>query len=492
MLLIAVLQGATGCADSAALEGGQALDEATASGQTLLVVGTDPAAMTTDIYLVRALGVGAASAPSIAEANTFGVEAITRSNSATEGLLDPTTERLFSEQLPFAIPDRSGNRLALVISSITQEDEPPLARPALLTLSPRTQLEGPAVPGLFGARFTWLGEYIVLQIADPETGQHRLQVVASDSIDDITSWSDLGPESPSLDVRFQGLLAESNTVLALATDPDTGLSGAYLLDPDTGLQTALTEQVEANVIDAVVSSDGQLLAITTQQLQPETRDITLIDVASGTAHSITDTLNSDCYWPAFAPAQPPPSATQLAFVCQDPDSERPDIVLWSEELAQLDLATESPATPEILTAAPQPAVFDGTMDELVLRSPPQWDPDGQRIVFGASTQAEAYSGDGMTLFALPFDGTAYPIYSGNDTSVGWAHFSSNSDADQLLVWERSETGLDDTNNTPGDYHQPIRVVSTETSMPQVGYVQLGVNLRIGYPLFLGHNSLFYP
>jgi len=492
-LLLGFLACATGCADLQSVEASRALDEATASGQTLVVVGTDPAAMSTDIYLVRALGIGAATAPSIAQADSFGIEAITQSDpDSIDPLLGSDTERLFSEAVPFPIPDHAGNRLAFVVSTPAQDDESPTARPAVLTLSPRTTVQGPEVAGLFGARFTWLGEYLLLQFTDPDTQLGRLQVTSPELLDDATTWTDLGPEDSSLDVQFHGLVAESNAVLALATNPTTGWSTVYRLDPETGEQTPLTEQVETTVAHAVLSPNGQVLAVTTQQLQPETRDIQLVDVLTGKVQSITDQLNSDCYWPAFASTDATDPITRLAFVCQYPDSGRPDIVLWSGVLDEMDLATDSAPEPEILTAAPQPAVFDGTMDELVVRSPPQWDPRGERIVFGASTEEQAYNGDGMTLFALPLNGTAYPIYSSDDTSVDWAHFSRSSDAGNLLVWERSETGLEDTNSSPGDYNQPIRVVSTESNTPQISYVELGVDLRIGYPLFLGQNSLFYP
>jgi hypothetical protein len=191
---------------------------------------------------------------------------------------------------------------------------------------------------------------------------------------------------------------------------------------------------------------------------------------------------------------------QLTFVCQNPLSSRPDIGLWSSStLPNLEAASDtSESDPDssdsydaaLLTAVSQPSIFEGTMDGLVVRSRPQWDPLGEVLIFGVSTHDEAMSGSGMTLLVLPIGGTAYSIYSGGGTSVDWVHFSADAEDQSLLLWERSETGLEDTAASVGG--QPIRVVGIAEPDPAPTYVSLGQDLLVSYPMFLGENTHFYP
>ena len=143
---------------------------------------------------------------------------------------------------------------------------------------------------------------------------------------------------------------------------------------------------------------------------------------------------------------------------------------------------------DTLTSGPQPELFDGTMSGLTLRSRPQWDPSGAVIVFGASTQEEAIEGEAMSLVALPLDeSSAYPIFTADEGSSGWAHFSSALTKPHLLVWDRSETGLLDSQ---GDH--PIQVVVVDEPGRAPHPVALGQDLFVAYPQYLGANTMLYP
>jgi len=489
------LMGAADMAPTAALE---------ATGETLLFVGTDPTTLNTELYLVRAVS-SAADNPSIAGADSYELERLTDLGSAEpEGLLVSEADRLFSDSLPYPIPDELGNRIALLATDSSASPEQASGRIAVIDLLTRATTISNDVVGLQGVRFTQTGDWLILEQVI-EGGAQRLLLLPADDLQ--ADLLEVAIPDPQLSQEFAGVISGSNDFLVLARNEDAGTSSVYRVEAETGTAALLTGELQGLLTGPTLNADGTVLALTLTDIWADKRSIVVVDEA-GQPSRVTDNLDADCYWPTWSPATDAKQGDLLAFVCQDLVSSRPDIGIWdssslssSESLNDTDdtvgCGTDgaAPCGPvdfgaDLLTDVSQPAIFEGTMDGLVIRSRPQWEPLGQSVIFGVSTAAEAYAGEGMSLLALPIGGTAYPIYSGAGTSADWAHFSGSSQGRTLLLWERSETGLDDTDNSILNA-QPIRVIGIEQANPEPTYVSLGRDLLVSYPMFLGQNTLFY-
>ena len=498
-LLALLLPGLSGCSEAMFAAGDEAATSFSdqAIGESLLFVGTDPSMLTTDLYLVRAassLNVN----PSIASAEFYELERLTDTGSDDSELL-LAGDQLFTDFQPHPVPDREGNRIVLVAIESTPEVQPAVGRLSVYDLTTRSQQVSPDISGLQGAHFSGEGSSLIIERADEDGFFEMLLLPADDLSADLVDVY-LGDEGAQggFSHRFAGSVFGSDDFLVVSSHEAAGISTVFRVDALSGVGRIVSGGLEGVLTEPSLSRDGTMLALTLTQVNEGKRAVVVVD-ADGGAHRVTDALEADCYWPSWSPVMDDKASYQLTFVCQDPLSNRPDIGIWSSAnlvgLPQdIDENTDSiePGDygADLLTAVSQPAIFDGTMDGLVVRSRPQWDPLGQALIFGVSTHDEAVAGSGMTLLVLPISGTAYSIYSGSGTSVDWAHFSADTNDQSLLLWERSETGLDDTSGASGG--QPIRVVGISEPNPVPTYVSLGQDLLVSYPMFLGDNTHFYP
>ncbi len=497
--LCALIGGAAALASGCAAMEGTALygddDDALARGQTIVFVGTDPTTLETDLYAVQAVGEldsDDLQGPDLIDAQGFDVTALVDLGvGAPTSPLRDSSDSLFTADQPFTVPDRAGTQLA-VLASIRDADsgEVSAGRVALIDLAFGAE---PAVSdpidGLQTVSFTWDGGWLVYERSVPgSTG--RTEVLVQRPIG--VGFSDpiqIGPSADATSVEVVGLGKQSERILLLERDLETGVADVWLADPETGDAELLTgeDYLEDRVDQPALSPDGRWLAMV--RSRPDSaRAVVVLDLEEDSLEELTDDLVADCFWPTWAPSEEL-EAPRLVFVCSDLSSEQPDLLRWDAEPG---------AETVSLTSGPQPFI-GGTMDGLVIRTEPRWDPQVQLVVFGASTPEEALSGAGMTLMVLPVeplegDSLVYPIWSGDEASAGWAHFSASAqsslEADAsgpMLLWDRDNSGLQDTAG-----NHPIHVLPTHLANPDPQPVDLGVNLLVSYPLFLGSNTMLYP
>ena len=502
----------TGCASA----GLNALDledpQTTISGQAVLFVGRDPETLRTDIYVVHAQerlrgDSGTASAPDLDEVADFTVDAVTELQPGAFGSpMTSESDLLFSSDAPFPVPDREGQHVLLTARTPDPAGGIGAGRAALVGLTDRQSEVTPDVPGLRAARFSWGGAWLVLSGIDPTTCADALWLLPRSG-----PWTDadLRPvDGGGASLALAGLLRDSDELLVTASWDDAGVTELHRLDPDATDALALdadcdgdctllfstaqlgsdpggNESSQRPVSDPSQSPDGRWLAVTAEGSEESSlRQVLLLDLDGGPDAppvSASAELGADCSWPAWSPVLSADDGPTLSFVCVQPDSGRPDIWLYRPQ------SEDRWNT----TSGAQPGVPGDSMDGLVLRSRPRWSPSGEVLVFGGSTYGTTTDGGDVTLLALrPTDDPprAWPMYEGSEGADGWAHFSGTSGSDLLLLWETSETGLEDTLGWP---HQPIRAVQADRENPDTTFVELGRDLLVQYPLFLGHNSRFY-
>lgn len=486
--LLGVTWGAGGCAmmaDEASIWGPE---EQERRGQTVLFVGTDPTTLRTDLYMAQAVVEERADLettdddddePAISEASAFEVFSITDLTIGGNNALQSETDTLFSEEVPFPVPDLTGDRIAILGTTRDSYGEAEGGRIQLLDTQDGTSRLGDEVEGLYAVHFTWAGGWLVLDRRSPEDpARTEVQVVVPELIN-YEAPRLIDPGSPDLSLEFAGLVRDNDQFLVMARDLASGLSDVWRVDPEDGTSVPLTDQAELTdrVDEPVLSADGRWLAVTRSRGEPGGRAVVVLDIATEPpeVHELSDDTVDDCRWPVWSNSEA--EAPQLAFACVGRATERPDILRWTAG-AGLD--------PEVLTAGPQ-GIFDGTMDGLVFRSAPFWDPRGDFIVFGASRPEDVEEGVGMTLTVLPVGDTAYPVWSGDEGSGGWAHFSSATEERNLLLWDRAESGLEDSQG-----NHPIKIVFTDQPEQDTRPVELGRDLLVAYPLLLGWNTMLYP
>ncbi|MEE2830067.1 MAG: hypothetical protein VX498_12830 [Myxococcota bacterium] len=454
-----------------------------ARGQMILFVGTDPANLRTDLYLAQSThsGLGGsfteADGPDLVEAEAFQIENLTSPLDEAVPTLAAEGLALFAGGAPFPVPDRTGTLIALLALGSQDNPSPNEGRVVLMDVDGRNFTEGPTIPGLLSARFTWNGAFLVVEHTDPEQPTRTRTSLVSTLAPEMGSYPAV--EDPELDVEFAGLERGSNRVLLEVRDSE-GRRDILLLDPDAETSTSLTETIDAAVSDAALSPDGSRIALTVTDPNSGTRSVIAYALEDGPegAYTLGPMSGQECFWPVWQPPREDSTQSSLACVCQHLETERPDIVLWNPD------ATDSVET---LTAGPQPNVFDGTMTGLTVRSRPQWGPGGKLLVFGASTREEALDGEAMTLVTLPLDSSAYPVFTAAEGSSDWAHFSAASEEPHLLVWDRGESGLQDSIG-----RHPIQVVIADQPEQAPHPVVLGRNLFVAYPQYLGANTMLYP
>ena len=481
-----------GCSDSAAGLSFDDDDDGTARGQTIIFVGTDPQTLQTDLYAVQALALYDDEEPDLATAAGWALSSLADLSvgSVTSPLLD-ATDSLFAEDLPFAVPDRSGSLLAVPASVRDPESGDVVAgRIALLDLSyTDPPIVSDPVAGLRDVSFTWDAEWLVYEREVPDSAG-RTEVLVQRPIGvGFSEPIQVGPSAEGTTVEVAGLQRDGDRILLLERNLDTGSTDVWRVDPETGTSELLTggEDLQDRVDQPVLSPDGRWLAMVRSAPDSPRAVIVLdLDLAEPPVIMLTDDTSKDCFWPSWSPDSEAPS--RLAFVCSDVQTEQPDLLRWDPD---------SELEPVSLTGGPQPYI-GGTMDGLVIRTEPRWDPAGDVVVFGASTPEEALSGSGMTLLVVPVeppegDPLVFPIWTGDEASAGWAHFSAASpvspdgNSGPMLLWDRDQSGIQDTVG-----NHPIQILPTDNANPDAQPVELGTNLLVSYPLFLGTNTMLYP
>lgn len=481
----AVLLAAAGLAGCMAAESAPGLlddQERERRGQTVLFLGTDPTTLRTDIYLARAVSqesdLEGDEEPEVSEATEFEVFAVTELDVGGQNALQSDTDTLFSEEVPFPVPDLAGGRVAILATTRDAGGAPVGGRVQLLDLESGSSLLGGEVPGLFAVHFTWNASFLVLERRLPDDAARTEILVQGPAQLGKQGPVPLGPEGPGLSVEFAGHVRDSDRILAVVRDVLAGTSDVWMLDPEAGTAFPLTDHADlADRVDhPAMSPDGRWLAVARTRPDPGNRAMVVIDTANPDMAPLvlSDDLAFDCRWPAWSSEA---EAPQLAFSCVAMGTERPDLLRW--------LPAE-PGTVEVLTTGPQD-ILDGTMEGLVLRAAPIWDPRGEFMVFGASRPEDAEEGIGMTLAVLPPGQSAFQVWSGDEGSGGWAHFSSATRNRNLLLWDRAVSGLEDSQGL-----HPIQIVLTDAPDQATRPVVLGTDLAVAYPLLLGWNTLLYP
>ncbi len=491
-LLLALAPAASGCAENALRTADVAGafgddDDDEIRGQTILFVGTDPATLQTDLYLAQAVapeGGFGDEGPDATEAESFAVSRLTDlSIGGSSSPLENEADGLFSDDQPFPVPDRDGRRVAMMATARDPDSGYSSGgRVAVLDVDFADLTIGDDVEGLRSVHWSGLGGALLLERdvpGDPSRGEILLQ-------DDAGALSRLGPETDTATHTFAGLETGTDRFLLHERDFAEGTTDVWRVDPLTGDAELLTGGIADRVDHPLLDPTGRWLAMARSRPESELRAVIVVDLEGGADAEpwlLGDDAVDDCFWPSWSPPARAKDPT-LVFVCKDAVSERPDLMAWR------------PATPETapfaLTVGAQPDIFLNTFDGLVIRSAPQWDPTGGYVVFGASTEDETLNGGGTTLLGLPIPAadelaTAYPIWSGDEGSAGWAHFSATSSAGNLLLWDRSATGLQDSSGS-----HPIQIVPADDANQPAVPVALGQDLLVTHPLFLGGNTMLYP
>ena len=459
------------------------------TGQKILFVGADPSDLRRSFYLAEAVQELRSSTdetgPDLTEAESFN---ITDLGAGTEPYL--STEQgelmeLFPSSSPFPVPDRTGSLVAAVAALPEEANSHGVGRVLIRNLITGQLIVTPDLHGIHSLHFSWFGGWLLVGHQDAEEPDRQLL-----SLIDHLDGGVIVPLLPDDDAtfRFAGLERWSDRLLLLREDRSTLRRDIIRYEPGSGTSELLTESVEGQISSASLSPKGRWIALEITDEMTGTRQLAALDLDSPQADPqlLGAEGTDECFWGAWQPevlparGEEPEFVARLAAVCQSMDAGRPDIVLWTPG--------ETDAL-QHLTQAPQPELFDGSMAGLTIRSQIRWAPNAQLLVFGASPTEDALESGSMSLVALSLSpgSTASPIFSAGESSSAWAHFSSAITRPHLIVWDRSETGLADSSG-----RHPILVVMADQPGSSPHGVQLGQNLYVSYPQYLGANTMLYP
>lgn len=463
-------------------------------GQTIIFVGTDSTTLETNIYQVQAVnladsaaaGTGTDGAPAALDADEFEVTPLSDFLVGPGSPVQEDGDGILPTYAPFALPNRLGTSVAVIATGV-DVDEVPIGRTAVLELGSRSMNLAPDVRGLVAVRFTWLGAHLIFETDDADTGPQL--AFMGFPLDAETAPTPVAVAG-AVAVEFAGLVPGTDTFLATAVQAD-GLTTVVAVDPGTAEIRVIVDGADGSFTGFALAPSGGLLSATRRAPDTGRRDIVVAAWADEDPEPtswtvMTAELDSSCFDSAWSPAPLLDEDQRLAYVCEDANTGRPDLLLWEGAAIP---SGSAPPDMAVLTGGAQTAVPDGSMDGLVVRSRLQWDPSGRIVVFGGSSADDAFNSEAMTLLAVDIgEQRAIPVYDGDNGTADLAHFSSAAPDPVLLVWDRSSSGVEDSAG-----RHAIQLVGADPSGSRaVRGVSLGQDLLVAYPLFLGGNSLFYP
>lgn len=406
------------CADSGATAARGAFEEnQSAQGEALVVVGTG-IDLQEGLWRVEAGDGGGSLAGSetqvwtpIADLGPGGVLAS----------LGETSFDALPASAPWAVPDRQGAQLLLSVAVPAAGGD--RSRVVVLETSSGEPRFGPALVSPRSLVFAASGTAI-LGLAEPEGGGSGAFVLSVDGLDAATPrWFPVGA-----DARVDGLHADAALDrVAIWGEDDLGFwAESWTFDSDGPGDRVLSWESDTLALGGASLSPEGDLALEVTDLATGRADVVVVPGDGGQSYSFAERggFEVDCHSPAWSPL---PGVWALAATCVHRVSNRPDLGVLTVD-----------GVPVLATAGPQPAVPEGTMDALVVRSRPLWSPDGTTVLFGASTGDAAYLGEGMTLLALPEStGRAYPLVTVTESELDWAHLSDRAGVPSLLLWDRA-------------------------------------------------------
>ncbi|MCO4771892.1 MAG: hypothetical protein KDA24_17810, partial [Deltaproteobacteria bacterium] len=360
LLLLLALVG-TGCSYAAVdVAGGANQDVDPVRGQTIVFVGTDPITLRTNIYRVQAISQDDFATDeernaAVLFAEGFELTVLTDFEVGPEGPLVDDGDIILPSEAPFAVPDRLGNRVGVVIGGYDFANELPVGRAAVVDLATGDTTVAPDVPGLTGVRFSWLGQFLVLEHRDPLTG-----LAGVSTIDLLTEPLVAQPvDVPgSASVAVAGLERESDAMFLSSSDA-YGVSRIVRFEPLTSALSDIAPSIEGAIADVHVNRTGDRIAASWVDPDTARRTVVVADttISGGSWVELTSALDADCSQPAWNPARTGDEAQQLAYVCEDSETGRPDVLLW--EGSSLPSGAQPPSM-ETLTGGAQPAVPEGS------------------------------------------------------------------------------------------------------------------------------------
>lgn len=403
-----------GCSSGAIMASGADEERSSATmGQSLVLVGVD-ADLQEALWIVEAGGDG----ESLLDAATFRwTRAVDLGSTGPLAALGELSFDALPAEVPWAQPDGVGRSVAFAVHLSGGDSD--LRRPVIYDHSTASVAWGDPVLGLADLRFVARGAYLVAR-ATTSDGQASAFVLPTSSISDAPRWFALPPGESLEGIE---VAPTSDSIVAWGQ----GADGPWLrLDHAATGDAAGPALLPPGRIDAVDQRDDGVLAVAWTSEDGARSDVAILDADLGFDFWLSERggLDADCGAPLWSPA---PTAWALAATCHTRGTGRPDLAVLTADSVVL-----------LATSGPQPAVPEGTMDSLVLRSAPFWAPDGGTVYFGASTADEAYLGQGMTLLALPEStGRAFPLVSVTESELDWAHVSTGSAVPTLLLWDRA-------------------------------------------------------
>ena len=435
-------------------------------GDGIVFVGTD-ATFTENVFVVDV-----AAPESILSLTTNQVDEWPESGEQEEYY--PGT--LLAATAPYGVPDPSARYIAFVTVPTVPTD-PPVARVSLAEeyMPLRTSK---SIVGLQQVAFDPSGEYLVLTVDDPVTGQTVLEVMdpkldLADTSVSIVNEA-LGPTAVS-DLQYEGRGRSPDTVLISGVQGDPGVASLWEVPLPEGDVTLLTVDLGRDALAPAVSPGGTFLAVELYDPESNRSDIAILDDATGEWTNITEAMaDLDYRSPTWEPA--PDGGDRLAFLQYHVEVE--------EELTQLCLAIRDESEAWIVESRD----IESQLQENRLLGTPRWRPGGDELLldYRLTDNASGLNLAELVMYDVGHD-TAYVLPTDGEPELAhWSH-----DGAKVLMWDRSVV-----TNSESAERTPIRIYDDSTGRTESLYVQLPADddediLYIEYPLFLHHNTLWY-